>query len=281
MSTQFTLETLAYGYGLIEGPRVDADDNLYFSDVHNGGVFRRSPDGAIETVVPKRRGVGGIALHADGGVVISGRNICHVKDGVTRVLFDLEGIPGWNDLFANDAGEVFVGSMRADPFADWAARECGEAYLVTAEGKARELYGDISLTNGFGLSPDRKTLYHSDTARHHVVAHDLDEAGNATGRRALGERATFNPDGLAVDELGCIWAANYGAGCVQRLQPDGTADLRVEVPANQVASVCFGGADLRDLYIVTADNTDDPSRGGTVFKTRTDTPGLPAPIARI
>src|SRR5262249_34082005 len=74
-------ETLAYGYGLIEGPRVDGAGNLYFSDVTNGGVYRRRPDGSIDTVVPKRRGVGGIALHADGGLVISGKNICHVKDG--------------------------------------------------------------------------------------------------------------------------------------------------------------------------------------------------------
>ena len=81
------IEMLAYGYGLVEGPRVDGEDNLYFSDVHNGGVHCRRPDGTIETVVPKRRGVGGIALHADGGLVISGRNICHVRDGETRIVF--------------------------------------------------------------------------------------------------------------------------------------------------------------------------------------------------
>ena len=31
---------------------------------------------------------------------------------------------------------------------------------------------------------------------------------------------------------------------------------------------CFGGADRKDLYIVTADNTDDASRRGTIFRTR-------------
>ena len=60
------LETLASGYGLLEGPRVDAADNLYFSDIPNGGVYCRSPKGEVTTVVPRRRGVGGIALHADG-----------------------------------------------------------------------------------------------------------------------------------------------------------------------------------------------------------------------
>lgn len=60
-----TIETLATGYGLIEGPRVDAEDRRYFSDARRAGVYRRSPDGSIETVVPKRRGVGGIVLYAD------------------------------------------------------------------------------------------------------------------------------------------------------------------------------------------------------------------------
>src|SRR5262249_19002192 len=74
------LETLCCGYGLIEGPREDGAGNLHFSDVTNGGVYRRSADGAIATVVPRRRGVGGIALHASGGLVISGKDVCHVRD---------------------------------------------------------------------------------------------------------------------------------------------------------------------------------------------------------
>ena len=85
MSTSYELEALTWGYGLIEGPRCDDLDNLYFSDVPNGGVFRRSADGVISTAVPKRRGVGGIALHAEGGIVVGGRTIAHVRpDGSTR-----------------------------------------------------------------------------------------------------------------------------------------------------------------------------------------------------
>ncbi|MCP4037368.1 MAG: SMP-30/gluconolactonase/LRE family protein [bacterium] len=281
MTGNRTLETLASGYGLIEGPRVDANDHLYFSDVLKGGVYRRAPDGTIDTVVAKRKGVGGIALHADGGIVISGRNLCHVDNGETRILFDLEDVPGFNDLFTNDEGAIFVGSMRTSPFEAGGERAPGEAYLVTAEGKGRELYGDISLTNGIGLSPDRRTLYHSDTIRNQVIVHDLDAEANASGRRPLGNTPDLHPDGLAVDEAGCVWVADYGGGCVQRLRPDGGLDLRLEIPAAQVTSVCFGGSDLRDLYVVSADNTNDPELGGSIFRTRVETPGLPVPLARI
>jgi sugar lactone lactonase YvrE len=48
-----------------------------------------------------------------------------------------------------------------------------------------------------------------------------------------------------------------------------------------VTSVCFGGADRRDVYIVTADNTEDPDKGGTVFRTRADVPGVVVPMARV
>src|SRR6516165_6572316 len=103
-----TVETLAFGYSLIEGPRLDADGALYFSDVHNGGIRRLSADGSIDVVVPKRRGVGGISLHADGGIVISGKNICHVRDGKTRILYERDDVGGFNDLYVDAQGRVIT-----------------------------------------------------------------------------------------------------------------------------------------------------------------------------
>jgi len=281
MSGRTQFEALASGYGLIEGPRVDAEDRLYFSDVTQGGVYCREPSGEVSTVVPKRRGVGGIALHADGGVVISGRNICHVRDGDSRILFEREDVPGFNDLFTDRFGRVLVGSMRSDPFRDAGPRVMGELYRLSAGGGAMQLYADVSLTNGIGFSPDGRRLYHADTARHHVIVHDVDCAGHAVNRRPLAETPTINPDGLAVDEAGCIWVADYGGGCVHRFTPEGDVDARFELPAKLVTSVCFGGSDRRDLYVVTADNTEDPSRGGTIHRTRVATPGLPAPLATV
>src|SRR5581483_1856402 len=255
------IETLAFGYGLVEGPRCDAADNLYFSDVRNGGVYRRAPDGEITTVVPKRRGVGGIALHADGGVVVSGKNVCHVRDGQTRLLFAPADVPGFNDLFCDAAGRVYTGSMRSDPFEPTGPRTPGEAYRIDGEGRATLLYGDVSLTNGIGFSPDGAILYHVDSAPRCIVAHDARRDGSVTNRRVFAVLDPgLTPDGLAVDEDGGVWVAVVDGGCVRRFTPAGAPDLRIDVPATFVTSLCFGGADRRDLYIVTADNTDDASR---------------------
>ena len=273
------LEVLAWGYGLVEGPRVDADDNLYFSDVHGGGIRRRSPGGTIDVVVPKRRGVGGIALHADGGLVISGKNICHVRDGETRVVFASDA-PGLNDLFADAAGRVICGTMRSDPFSTTGPRVTGECWLIDVDGTATELYDDVALTNGIGLSPDGSVLYHADTTRG-VWAHDYADGAVADRRLFVGVDAV-QPDGLAVDEAGNVWIADVsGSGAARAFDASGAEVDRVEVPARMVTSVCFGGADRRDLYIVTGDNTADPDRRGTIFRTRADVPGVVAAPARI
>jgi gluconolactonase len=275
------LETLAYGYGLLEGPRVDAVDNLYFSDVPNGGVYRRSPTGDISTAVPKRRGVGGIALHADGGVVVSGKNICHVKDGETRILFQRDDIPGFNDLFTDHLGRVYVGSLRSDPFKG-GARTPGELWRIDGAGNVVEMYGNVGLTNGIGFSPDGKRIYHADSAGPHIIVHEVAQDGTMTNRRAIAQLSDGTiPDGLCVDEAGCLWIAIYGGFCVARYTPEGKLDRKIAVPAKAVTSVCFGGQERRDLYIVTADNTEDASRKGTIFRTRVDVAGLPAPLARV
>ncbi|MDH3213149.1 MAG: SMP-30/gluconolactonase/LRE family protein [Myxococcales bacterium] len=274
------VETLAHGFGLVEGPRMDPDGSLYFSDVTHGGVYRRAPDGSLETVVPKRKGVGGIALHAEGGLVISGRDVCHVKDGATRTLLERpEGVGGFNDLFVDATGRVLVGTLRSNPFDLGAEREPGECWRIDGEGKATVLYAGVGLSNGIGFSPDGRTLYHSDTAAGAVLAHDVDADGSVANRRVFAECDA--PDGLAVDAAGGVWVASYGGGGVVRFDASGRTDRRVEVPAQLVSSCCFGGEDLRDLVVTSQDNTEAPERRGSIFRLRTDLPGLPPPLARV
>jgi gluconolactonase len=103
--------------------------------------------------VPKRRGVGGIALHADGGVVVSGRDIVHVRDGVTRTLVQHPGLPGWNDLCTDAQGWVYAGALRFAVFDPNAEPVPGECFQIRAEGDASVLYGGVLHGNGIAFSP--------------------------------------------------------------------------------------------------------------------------------
>ena len=132
---------LATGYGLIEGPVWDPAKGLYFSDVLGGGIYLLDRTGEVSQAVPKRRGVGGLALHAEGGLVAGGRDIVHVSlaDYSMRVLLAhtaAHGAVGFNDLATDARGRVYVGSIA---FAVFRAEEMkpGNLYVIDGDGKAR------------------------------------------------------------------------------------------------------------------------------------------------
>jgi D-xylonolactonase len=278
------LETLAHGYGLIEGPRVDERNRLYFSDVLNGGVYRRTPDGRIETLIPRRRGVGGIAFNAAGGIVCSGRSLIHWSEatGQSRNLFtEWEGraLRGLNDLTADAHGSVFVGSLEFDALsADKPIP--GNVFRVDPPNTATQLWEGIEVTNGMGFSPDAELLYHCDSTTKAVWAYDVTADRQLKDRRVFARLPEGWPDGMAVDVEGGVWVAVVRYGEVVRFQPNGTLERRIKLPSLMVTSLCFGGADMMDLYVVTADNTEDASRKGTIFRMRVEVPGLEVPKAR-
>ncbi|HMF03881.1 MAG TPA: SMP-30/gluconolactonase/LRE family protein [Acidimicrobiia bacterium] len=274
------VETLASGYGLVEGPTVDGDGNLYFSDVLGGGVYRRTPDGEITTVVSKRRGVGGIVLHADGGVVVSGRDIVHVREGENRRLFAVDGVLGWNDICADSAGRVYAGSLRFPVFDLEVEPVPGELWRIDAVDQAVALYEGVVHANGVSLSPGERTVFHSDTRSNVILVHELAEDGTARGRRAF-HFPPGAPDGMAFDAQGLLWVASARSGCVARITPDGEIDRVLDVPARTVTSVCFAPEGEPDLFVVTADNTDEPERRGTIFRIDAGVGGAPVHPARV
>ncbi|MGE0385388.1 MAG: SMP-30/gluconolactonase/LRE family protein [Gammaproteobacteria bacterium] len=276
---QAPFETLAWGYGLVEGPTVDAGGNLFFSDVVQGRVYRLDPAGGVQTVVPKRRGIGGLALHADGGLILSGRDIVHVRDGRTRVVFAIADLPGWNDLCTDRAGRIYAGALRFTVFDEHATPVPGECWCIAGPDLARVVYGDVIHANGIALSPDERLIAHADTRRQALLVHALDARGHASDRREIAVEG--HPDGLAFDDAGCIWVAVAGAGCVHRYTPEGVLDRRIEVPARYPTSLCFAGTDRRDLIVVSADNLQVPDRRGSIFRLRVDVAGAPVHPARV
>lgn len=279
-----TMELLASGYGLLEGPRVDDRNRLVFSDVPNGGVFRRDPDGKIETLIPNRKGVGGIAFNEGGGLVCSGRGLIYWNEATrqSRDLFtEWEGRPlkGLNDLQPDDHGGIYVGSLEFDALSDQKPVP-GNLFRVDPDGKVAKLWEGIEVTNGLGFSPDRKLLYHADSTTQAVWVYDVKADRTVADRRIFAKVPEGWPDGLAVDAEGGVFVATVKSGEVVRFKPNGTIDFRLKVPAKFVTSVTFGGKDLSDLYIVTADNTEDKAKKGTIWKTRSEIPGLAVPKAK-
>ena len=280
------MDQLASGYGLIEGPVWDPARGLLFSDVVNGGVFCLDGGGEVRPVIAHRRGIGGMALHEGGGLVVSGRNVA-VKPaggGATQVILDGDpehGVLGFNDLATDAAGRVYVGSLGFDPLSADDAPKPGKLYCIELDGSARVVAEEVLLTNGLALSPDGRRLYHSESLRHVVRVYEVGDGGALNPHRAFAELEGGIPDGLAVAEDGSVWVAIAFGGRVDVFEPDGRlrTSLAVEIP--MVTSLCFGGPERRDLYIVTGSQGAERDDLGAVFRTPVAVAGLEVAPARI
>lgn len=281
------MDALTQGYGLIEGPVWVPGRGLLFSDVLEGGVFALNQAGDVDEVFAHRRGIGGMALHDAGGMVISGRNIAYkgFAGGDTVVLCDRNedaGLVGFNDITTDAKGRVYAGGLGSSPvFDDGRQPQSENLYLIDLDGSVRVVAKDIQLTNGLGFSPDSQRLYHSDSRRRTVYCYDVREDGSLGEKETFATTLTGAPDGLVVSTDGAVWVALAGGSGVAVYEPDGHVREKIEIPHPMCTSVCFGGDDLLDLYIVSGSDGLEGDKRGAVFKYRTSVAGLPVPKALI
>ncbi len=281
------MEQLAAGYGLVEGPVWDPERGLLFSDVLFGGVFCLAADGRVSTLFEHRRGIGGMALHRAGGLVVSGRNIAFKPfDGsATVTLLDRDeaaGIVGYNDITIDGRGRIYAGSLGASPvFDDGRGPRAGALYLIDLDGCGRLVGTDVQLTNGLGFAPGGESLYHSDSLRQTVFRYDVRADGSLGEKRPFMKTRRGSPDGLVVSEDGAVWVALAGGNGVGVYGPTGEERDFIEIPEPMCTSVCFGGTDLKDLYIVSGSQGSASDRAGAVYRTRTKVAGLPVPAAGV
>jgi sugar lactone lactonase YvrE len=104
------MNVLVSGFGLIEGPVWHAELGLLFADAGKGGAFLLNRKGVVSTVFEHRRGIGGMAWHEQGGLIVSGRNVAYKAPGAAATIVLLHkdpdhGLVGFNDL-TTDAGFI-------------------------------------------------------------------------------------------------------------------------------------------------------------------------------
>jgi len=283
------------GYGLIEGPVWDPKKNgLYFSDVENGGVyFYNTISKTVELAIPHRKGIGGMSLHSN-GLIISGRNIAYKplsNPTATIVIRDRDeknGLIGYNDITTDSQGRLLVGGMAHVPPSTRLkgstsyqnVQSSENLYLIDLDGNSKVVGTDIKLTNGLAFSPDNKVLYHSDTPTNSVWMYKVTDEGTTYGRKNVFAKVA-SPDGLCVAEDGSVYVASASSGSVKVFNPDGSKRKHIEVPLRMVTSVCFGGNDLHDLYIVTGSLGTGSIKKGSIFRIKEPVAGLCVPECKV
>ena len=265
-----------------EGPAVDAEGNVFFSDIHNSRIMKWTPDGSLSVWRVDSGRANGNMFDAEGRLVTcegaemgpGGRRRITRTDmtsGAVEVLTDrFEGnrYNSPNDLVIDNDGRIIFTDPRYGDRSDMEMAVEG-VYRIEVDGTVVRLLGqpDVQKPNGVTISPDNRTLYLVDSngaqgGNRKIWGFDIGEDGSLSGQRVVYDFAPGRGgDGIRTDVEGNLWIA----GGIHRprksettdvptgifvVTPDGEMLGRIPVPEDLITNLAFGGPDLKTLYIV-------------------------------
>jgi sugar lactone lactonase YvrE len=241
-----------------EGPAFDDRGNaLYQADIVNRVIHRFDLGGGPNKSWTFRSPVGSLGLTETGKLIVALRHTVGLfdpADGSWRGIAEIETEKG-DDTRLNDGkvgpdGAFWVGSM--DDRAARPRQPIGALYRVTMDGKVTKIVDGLMVSNGLAFAPDGKAMFHSDSSGGWLDRWGLDPAtGKASNRKRIAalDAATGNPDGGATDAEGNYWSAGITAQRLNRIAPDGRILESFPVPVFAPTMPCFGGKDMRTLYV--------------------------------
>lgn len=281
------IREIATGLRFPEGPIAMDDGSVLLVEIARGTLSRVTPDGKVSVVAELGGGPNGAAIGPDGQVWVcnnggfkwaneNGRlrpmtQADDYKGGrIERVDLatgrfervydqaDGHGLRGPNDLvFDNQGGFWFtdLGKGREREM------DRGAILHAKADGSAiRTVAHPVMTPNGCALSPDGRTLYYAETEGARLWAFDIEGPGvvrkdpwpSPHGGRMVaaapgGHYQRF--DSMAVDALGNACVATLLHGGISVISPDGTLCSHFPLPDPMVTNLCFGGRDMRTLYV--------------------------------
>ncbi|MBF9194930.1 SMP-30/gluconolactonase/LRE family protein [Microvirga terrestris] len=260
---------------------------LYFVDIKGRALHRFKPETGAHRTIPMPEEIGCIGVRKGGGFIAGFRSGLWLLDAGGSRLQKLADNPEdqrtsrFNDGRVDPAGRFLAGTID-EP------KDGGKAHLYRYDSRGLEpLAAGLLTSNGVAFSPDGRTLYHSDTPTFTVWRYDYDAAsGEATDKNLFvrlqpTENDRGRPDGAAVDAEGCYWTALFEGGRIQRYSPDGLLLAEYPIPARCPTMICFGGPDLKTLYVTSARTSRSENElaalphSGSLFTMPVDVPGLP------
>ena len=268
---------------LTEGPAVDAEGNVFFSDIANNRIMERAPDGKVSVWRADSGRANGNMFDAEGRLVTcegaefgpGGRRRItrtNMRTGEIEVLTDrYEGkrYNSPNDLVIDTLGRIFFTDPRYGDRSDM-EMDVEAVYRLDPGGRVTRLLWQptIQRPNGITISPDNRTLYVVDGnpglgGNRKIWAFEIAADGTLSGQRVVYDFAPGRgADGMRVDVRGNLWIA---AGISRPRHANETGQVptgiyvvtasgqmlgRIPVPEDVVTNLAFGGPDLKTLYIV-------------------------------
>jgi len=289
------LPNICHGTG--EGPHWDEKtQTLYFVDIPDlafyphGAIFKwkpSTPASQVEKFEFENKYVTFISPTKQGKFLVGVNQDIVEFDWSTKTHTTLHTVDDSKKTRMNDAkispeGRLFCGTMSLEKSPGICFEEgSGTLYGLDTDHKLKVLDSNFTICNGLAWTKDRKTFYFTDSTPRKIYAYDYDVANfTISNRRVAIDFAlwpledTGLPDGCTLDSDENLWVACYYAGKVICFDPrTGKRLTEVLIPAKGTTSVCFGGANMDELFVTSsrAGRTKEQMEGdereaGSLFK---------------
>ncbi|WP_030176540.1 SMP-30/gluconolactonase/LRE family protein [Spirillospora albida] len=235
-----------------ESPRWH-DGRLWFSDWGAGQVIALGPAGGHEVVVSVPSFPMCIDFLPDGRLLVVDsarrRLLRRDPDGSMVAHADLAAISGkpWNDIVVDARGNAYVNNIGFDfPGGEPAP---GIVALVTPDGTARPVAGDLAFPNGMAITADGTTLIVAESHGGRLTAFPIGPDGSLGDRRTWADLGDGHPDGICADSDGAVWYADVGERHCVRVREGG--EVLDTVKLDRGAFACaLSRDDYPHLYVV-------------------------------
>ncbi len=240
------------GHRFTEGPAVDKQGNVFFTDIPNNRIHRVTTGGIVSVFKEDTGGANGLVVGGDGRLYAcqNGRKriVAYTMDGRETVL--AEDVNS-NDLAISNKGDIYF----TDP-------NNHRVWYLDPKGGKRIVVENLGFPNGIAFSPDQALLYVNDSTSKSIWSYLIQEDGSLTNGEPFyrlemhDDFMRSGADGMKVDVEGQLFVATK-LGIQICDQPGRVVAIWNKPDSADISNLVFGGP-ARDILFVTA--------GDKVFK---------------
>ncbi len=249
------LTLVAADYKFTEGPAMDKNGDVYFTDQPNNRIIKwTASDNSVSVYMEDAGRANGLYFDHDGNLLACADEkfelwkIDKAKNSIVLVdEFQGKKLNGPNDLWIDKKGGIyFTDPYYQRPYWERNEKEIEKErvyYLTPHLNELRIVADDLVQPNGIIGSPDGKMIYIADIGDKKTYSYTISENGDLSNKRLFTQ---LGSDGMTIDNQGNVYLTGNG---VTVFNKKGEEILQIPVPQKWTANVTFGGADQNILFI--------------------------------
>jgi gluconolactonase len=254
---QDNLKLISSQFKFTEGPSVDRQGNVFFTDQPNNEIWKYDTIGKLSLFISNAGRANGTYFDQKGNLIAcadQNNELWQINQkGKIKLLYKNpmgQQLNGPNDLWIDNKGGIYF----TDPYYQreyWTRKSpeiVGEDvyYLPKGKKKAIKVAQGLLRPNGIVGTPDGKTLYVGDANAEKIYQYQIQPDGSLLQRKLL---ISQRSDGMTLDEKGNIYLT--GKPGVTIFDRSGLKIGQITIPESHTANVCFAGPN-RDILFITA-----------------------------